>query len=266
MQKKAPIIIVLLLAAAATLLISRKVNQKDAVTIVQEEEVALPVNVIPVEERPFITLTPDAIGRNLSLYIDRLTTSAETLEYELIYQTIEGDQGAFGRINLKTESQPITKSILLGSKSAGGAVTYYPGVSGGSIALTWGATKIKENFNFVTFDPSDPTVSTQDGRLTLVLSAKSLKKGDKIVTMKTSGYPAPIPDSVAKVLAGPYAILTPTSLKSIVRLEIKLPAGEHQNPTVYELIAGKWSKLKTILKNDTLTAIPISNTFIVTSE
>jgi hypothetical protein len=267
MKKQYILAILGLVALVIGVVIAKQlISGKDKVTVVQEEEVVLPVNVIPVSERPFVTLTPDASGRYLNLGMDKLTTTEGTMEYELVYQTIEGDQGAFGRINLKTEKQPIDKPLLLGSKSAGGAVTYYPGVSGGSIALTWGETKIKENFNFLRFDPTDPVINSVDGRLTYTLTTKALKKDDVIVTMKTSGLPAGLPAQNAQLLAGPYAVLTPTAPKGTVTLSIQLPAGEHVNPTIYELAAGKWSKLKTTLKGDTVSATPTGNVFIVTTD
>lgn len=264
MKKQYILAILGLVALVIGIVVAKQlISGKDKVTVVQEEEVVLPVNVIPVIERPFVTLTPDTSGRYLNLGMDKLTTTESTMEYELVYQTIEGDQGAFGRINLKTESQPIDKPLLLGNKSAGGAVTYYPGVSGGSIALTWGDTKIKENFNFLRFEPTDPAIVSVDGRLTYTLTAKALKKDDVVVTMKTSGYPA---TPTGTVIAGPYAVLTAAAPKGVVSLSIQLPAGEHVNPTIYEFVGGKWAKLKTTLKEDAVTATPTGNTFIVTTD
>jgi hypothetical protein len=244
--------------------IAKKVFFSDKpVQTTQVVEPELPVNIIPVEERPFITLTPDASGRNVTLGINNLKSSEDTVDYELVYQTAEGDEGAFGRLNLKTEKQPIAKLTLLGSRSAGGATTYYNGVTGGSISLTWGETKVKENFNFLRFNAAEPVITSVDGRLTYTLTAKALKKDDVIITMKTSGYPvAP----TGKVIAGPYAVLTPTAPKGAVGLSILMPAGEHTNPTISELVAGKWAKLKTTVKGDALLATPTTNVFIVTED
>ncbi len=266
---KKPIILagIALVALVGGVIVAKKLMPgKDKVTVQVKDEVVLPVNVIPVEERPFVTLTPDASGHNLALGVDNLKVDNDTLEYELVYQTGEGDEGAFGRINLKTEKQPISKPLLLGSRSAGGATTYYSGVTGGAVALTWGETKIKESFNFLRFDPKSPEIKSVDGRLTYGMTAKALKKDDVIVTMKTSGYPAVLPAPNAQLLAGPYAILTPTTPKGAVTLSIQLPAGTHNNPTIYEFVGGKWSKLKTAIKADSVAATPTGNIFIVTGE
>jgi hypothetical protein len=250
-------LIALALLIVGLVIAKQLLKSKDKVTIVEEEEIVLPVNVIPIEERPFVTLKPDSSGRYLNLGIDKLVTPEKTMEYELVYQTIEGDQGAFGRINLLTEKQPIDKPLLLGSKSAGGAVTYYPGVSGGTIALTWGETKIKESFNFLRFDPKDPAITSVDGRLSYVFSATSFKKDDVVVTMKTSGYPVSLPSETDKLLAGPYAVLTPTLPKGKIQsFEIMLPAGEHLDPTIYQYLKGEWVELKTTLDSDKVKATP----------
>ncbi|MEI6690190.1 MAG: hypothetical protein WCL07_00405 [bacterium] len=267
MKKPIVLSIIALVALVGGIVVAKKlISPKSTVVTTKQEEVVLPVNVIPVEERPFVTLTPDASGRNLALGINNFKSTSSTVDYELVYQTSEGDEGAFGRMNLATETQPISKQLLLGSRSAGGATTFYNGVTGGAIALTWGETKVKESFNFIRFNPTDPTIISVDGRLTYTLTAKALKKDDVIVTMKTSGYPASLPTPTAKLLAGPYAILTPTTPKGVVTLSVQLPSGTHTNPTIYEFVSGKWAKLKTTLKGDTVTATPTTNIFIVTEE
>lgn len=231
-------------------------GSQDQVTVVPPSTPELPVNTIPVESRPYLTLTPDSTGRYLTLGINSLQ-STSTLEYELVYATLEGDQGAFGRINLETDQQPIAKLLLLGSKSAGGAVTYYPGVSGGYVSLTYDELKLKEPFNFIRFDPASPEISTQDGRVAYQLTRDAYKKDTVVVTMKTSGFPAPLPAGT-KLVAGPYAILAPSTPKGKATLTIKLPAGEFESPTVYEYVQGSWVKLASTLQSDSLTATPTS--------
>ncbi|MBT7915257.1 hypothetical protein HN588_15270 [Candidatus Bathyarchaeota archaeon] len=228
--------------------------------------VSLPINTIPVTERPFLTLTPDSTGRTLTLALDN-TEVKEVIEYELVYQAGTKQEGVFGRLNLASEKLPIEKDLLLGSRSAGGKTTYHEDVTSGSLTLSYGETKLKESFNFLRFDPSDPVMSSPDARFSIEFTAKAMAADKVVVTMKTFGYPADLPTETS-VKAGPYSYRA-DSVKGDVVLSIRLPAGEHINPTIYEYDAvfGDWVALKTILTDDTVSATAISgSTFIVTSE
>lgn len=231
-----------------------------------EEEVDLPINTIPIEERPFITLSPDESGRSLDLYVSGAPTEGE-LEYELVYQTVEVQEGVFGRLDLKNEKQPVIKSLLLGSKSAGGKVTYHEGVTGGTVTVTYGSTRLKESFSFLKFDPKDPTLLSTDGRFVATLGKTALKEGTRALTMKTFGYnKAGLPAQNAKLLAGPYHIAYATSPKGDITVEVKLPAGEHTNPTLYGWDGKSWVKLVTKLNKDSLTAISPMSAFLAVGE
>lgn len=230
-----------------------------------EEEVDLPINTIPIEQRPFITLSPDESGRSLDLYVAGAPTEGE-LEYELVYQTVEVQEGVFGRLDLETEKQPVVKSLLLGSKSAGGKVTYHEGVSGGTVTVTYGSTRLKESFNYLKFDPKDPTLLSTDGRFVATLTKTSLKEGARVLTMKTFGYQKVGLPANAKILAGPYHIAYATAPKGEIGIEIKLPAGEHTNPTIYGWDGKSWTKLATKLSKDSLTTTSSLNSFLAIGE
>lgn len=237
--------------------------------------IELPLNTLPLSERPYITLAPDSTGRSLDLTVAGAPTTTD-LEYELIYQADGKQEGAIGTLYLKTEKQPLTKSILLGSKSGGGKVTYHEGVTGGSFTVTYGLpaqageTRLKESWNFLKFNPLDPTISSTDGKFSVTLDKTALKKDQMIIIMKSFGYP----QLEGKVVAGPYHYSTQTPVKGNVTVSIKLPAGEHVNPTLYGY-DGKtlpaqagWSKLTSKLSDDTVTATTTSSfsTFLVTAE
>lgn len=254
------------LAVLAGVLFLNKKNSMTPPTPV-EEEVDLPINTIPVAERPFLTLSPDSTGRSLDLFVSGAPEAGE-LEYELVYQTVEVQEGVFGRLNLETETQPIVKSLLLGSKSAGGKVTYHEGVSGGTLTVTYGTTRLKESFNYLTFDPADPTLLSTDGRFTLTLPKTALKAGTRVLTMKTFGYAkAGLPEN-AKVVTGPYHLAYATAPKGEGSLELKLPAGEHTNPTLYGWNGKVWVKLTSKLGTDSLTTTQLggSTAFLVTAD
>lgn len=248
MKKSLVVLIVLVLLGLGLFALKRSKNPavKPAVTT---EEPELPVNTIPLEERPFITLSPDESGRNLIMSVSGAPTIGD-LEYELVYNAADKQEGVFGRLDLNLEKQPIKKTLLLGSKSGGGKVTYHEGVTGGSMTATYGSTKLKEQWNFLHFDPSDPEVSSTDVRFGATLPKTALKKGQVVIVMKSFGLPGPVTN---KVVAGPYALLTPTPLKGEVLVELKLPAGEYNNPQILAFDGKSWLPLKTTVSGETLT-------------
>jgi hypothetical protein len=260
------LVAILLVIVVGFIFFTKKSSNKPATTV-EETKVDLPINTIPVAERPFITLSPDSTGRSLNISLSG-APSEGSMEYEMIYNASGKQEGALGSIYLGTEKQPITKSILLGSKSGGGKITYHEGVTGGSITLTYGETRLKESWNYLHFDQGDPSFSTTDGKLSVTLNKTALKKDSVIITMKTFGYPK----IEGKVVAGPYGYFTQTPIKGSAMVELKLPAGEHVNPTIYEWNGTSWKKLATKLVGDTVSATSSSSlpaqagVFVVTTE
>lgn len=240
-------------------------NKSTEPTLVDDTEVDLPINTIPISERPFITLSPDSTGRSLDISLSGAPTEGE-LEYEMIYNAAGKQEGALGSIFLSSEKQPIVKSILLGSKSGGGKVTYHEGVTGGSITVTYNSTRLKESWNYLHFDPTDPSISSSDARFSATLPKTGLKKDAVVITMKTFGYEkAGLPES-AKVVSGPYGYFPESAVKGSSVVSLKLPAGEHVNPTMYEWDGNTWAMLKSNLVKDTLTANSTSTVFLVTAD
>jgi hypothetical protein len=256
-------IVAIVLAVAAVILVInyRKSHTTKPTEVIENTEPDLPINTIPVSERPFITLTPDKTGHSLSISVSGAPQKG-SMEYEMVYSASGKQEGALGTIQLASEKQPIVKDILLGSRSAGGATTYHEGVTGGSLTLTYDNTRLKESWNYLHFDPSDPSVSTTDGKLTVNLTKTALKKDEVIVTMKTFGYPK----LEGQVVAGPYGYFSQTPIKGTSSVELKLPAGDHTNPTIYEWSGTAWKKLTTKLTGDTVSATVSGNVFVVTAD
>ncbi len=239
--------------------------------------VDLPINTLPLAERPFITLSPDTTGRSLTISLSGAPTEGE-MEYEMVYNAAGKQEGALGSIFLGSELQPITKAILLGSKSGGGKITYHEGVTGGSLTVTYGLpaqageTRLKESWNYLLFNPADPVVSSTDARFSVTLEKTALKKDAVITTMKTFGYPKTGLPAETRVVAGPYGYFTQTPAKGSASVELKLPAGEHVNPTIHEWDGKAWKKLTTKLEGDTVTATATGSlpaqagVFLVTAE
>ena len=265
-NKKLVISLVLIAIISALVVLVIRKNSSDP-TPTTPPAVSLPINTIPVSERPYLTLTPDSSGRSLQLSLSN-TEIKEVMEYELVYQAGTKQEGVFGRLNLSTETLPIEKDLLLGSRSAGGKTTYHEDVTGGSLTLTYGTTKLKESFNFLRFTSSDPVYSSPDARFSVELAPTALAKDKVVVTMKSFGLPSELPQGTT-LIAGPYSYHTASTVKGKGTVSIRLPAGEHINPTIYEYdaVSSDWTLLATKLSEDTVTATPVSgNTFIVTSD
>ena len=272
MNKKALVAIVgiALVVIVGIVMVINKRNTGPKV-VEDNTQIDLPINTIPLAERPVITLRPDSTGRSLDISLSQAPTEGE-LEYEMIYNASGKQEGALGSIFLSSEKQPIVKSILLGSKSGGGKITYHEGVTGGSITVTYGPprlangeageTRLKESWNYLHFDPTDPVISSTDAKFHVTLPKTALKKGAVVITMKTFGYPT----MEGKVVAGPYGYFAQTEIKGSSQVEIKLPAGEHVNPTIYEYSGTAWKKLVTKLTGDTVSATATGSIFVVTAE
>ncbi len=266
MKKPALIItiVVVILALIGIVWFMNKSNNQN-VPVDEEPAVELPINVLPLSERPFITLSPDSTGRSLDIALSGAPTDGE-MEYEMIYSASGKQEGALGSIFLGSEKQPIVKSILLGSKSGGGKITYHEGVTGGSITVTYADTRLKESWNYLHFNPEDPSISSTDVRFSVDLPKTALKKDSVIITMKTFGYEkVGLPES-AKVVSGPYGYFTQTAVKGSAKVSLKLPAGEHVNPTLYEWDGKMWKKLVTKLDGDSVSSTATGHVFLVTAE
>ena len=262
-MKKSTLIVVVGSALVVIVGIVMVINKRnDGPKVVEDHtQIDLPINTIPLSERPVITLRPDSTGRSLDISLSQAPTEGE-LEYEMIYNASGKQEAALGSIFLSTEKQPIVKSILLGSKSGGGKITYHEGVTGGSITVTYGETRLKESWNYLHFDPTDPVISSTDAKFHVTFGKTALKKDAVVVTMKTFGYPM----MEGKVVAGPYGYFAQTEIKGSSQVELKLPAGEHVNPTIYEYTGTAWKKLVTKLTGDTVSATATGSIFVVTAE
>lgn len=255
--------IIILVVTAFALVFVRRVRQNNDIDRTPDVTPVLPINQIPLKDRPFITLTPDDTGRNLDLLADNMIAK-EVVEYELVYDAGGIQEGAFGRIDFEVEETPVTKTLLLGSKSAGGAVTYHEGVTGGSLSLIYSEQKLKEDFNFLTTG-EDATFGSKDGRFEAIATAKNIKKGKKVVVMKTFGLPSSLD---GEVIAGPYGIFAPkTAALGKLDVNITVPSSAGTSPILYMFTAGEWKEVKTTAEGNILSASAVDgNVFVVITQ
>lgn len=257
-------VVLILLVGFAIFFLTKKSDTNQSETN-QETVVELPINTLELSQRPFLTLAPDSTGRSLNMSLAGAPTEG-VLEYEMIYNASGKQEGALGSIFLDTEKQPITKAILLGSKSGGGKVTYHEGVTGGSLTLVYDDVRLKESWNYLHFDMADPTFSSTDAKFNLELGKTALKDDSVIITMKTFGYAKTGLAEEVKIVAGPYGYFTQTPIKGTATVTLTLPAGEHVEPTIYEWNGTTWKKLVTELDGDKVSATATGNVFVVVTQ
>jgi len=198
MKKILPIIIVIIviLTAIGGFLIWRgKRVTQEATTEPEQEGVLIET---ALEERPYVTLTPRADGREFTLEIARIK-NAKKIEYELVYLSQGLSRGVVGTVDLKGESE-ISRKLLLGTCSRN-VCKYDEGVEEGTLTLRFrdpnGVRKFVSDFHL---QQGEDRLSSKDGNFTLEgkLSADTF-----YITMATIGLPQEIKE---KMVGGPYGI------------------------------------------------------------
>ena len=182
----------------------------------EEEEIALLD--VALNDRPVASLTPSSDGHYLYLKISKIKIEgAETLDYELLYQTSEGvTQGVPGTVKMSTlESQGEVKSfsseLLLGSESSG-KFRYDEGVEKGSLTLRFrnsdGKLLVKFATEFVLKNNITELKFPTDS-----FNVKFSKPVDGFVLlMETFGLPE---SSQYEVVNGPFGLFTSVNLTKI---------------------------------------------------
>lgn len=158
---------------------------------------------IPLEERPFTTLTPKEDGHYLNLVIEGIKVAdAKKVDYELVYKLPDGRaQGVPGTVEIT--GAKIERPLLLGSESSG-KFRYDEGVAEGSLSLRFRNEKgkligkLSTDFHLQK-DPDE--ITSMDGGLKYKLDKPV--KNVFFVTMDTFG----LPKMVQGVHQGPTAIL-----------------------------------------------------------
>lgn len=129
-KKYLPLIIFVLGLLAMVVLIFGVLRGRKEAEPADEDMVAE----IPFEKRPFVSLVPSEDGHWLKMAIDMIKVDAETLDYELLYQTDAGiTQGVPGTAKIEVGAK-IERDLLLGSESSG-KFRYDEGVEEGTLTL-----------------------------------------------------------------------------------------------------------------------------------
>lgn len=245
-----------------TLLLSGCLNKKTEKPV-ERPKIQETVNTVPVDKRPYSVLSfSDSgrfpAGRELKLEIAD-GKNATSIEYELEYQAGTLVQAGIGSINPKGEKLPLSRDILLGSCSAGGACSYSEDVKGGTLLLRFKGSDIgslKGEWNF--YDPgNDGKLASRDAKFQL--DAPGLKNSYALIA-QTLGFPPKVNDGV---IAGPYHLETTVDKTGGMQLIMRL--NEEQAKAVLWLWNGKeLQKIPAEISGKTLSAkVNSSGTYLV---
>ena len=177
--------------------------------VVEEPQEAL--TEVPLENKPFTSLTPKADGHWVTLKIEKLNKvlGAQTIDYELLYKAKSGTQGTPGTVKLAGIDR-IEREILFGSES-NKKFRYDEGVEEGTLTLRFRDAKGKLLGKMSTdfhLQSGVSKLTSLDGNFEFILDKISK---NYFVTMGTFGLPAQagLPDKFAdKVESGPYGVFS----------------------------------------------------------
>lgn len=174
-----------------------KSSKKEVVVDLNDESTIADV---PLEKRPVVSLipVPDTLGNfghYLKLKVEKIQVDADSVDYELLYQTkAEITQGVPGIADIKGKNS-FEADLLLGTESSG-KFRYDEGVENGSISLKFrkGGKLVAKFITDFHMQTGVTEISSADGKFTHTLD--KVQKGVFFVTMQTIG----VPDSSFKSL------------------------------------------------------------------
>lgn len=256
-MKKSVIAIVgiLILIIGGVIFWRMKPSTETEVATPTKKRIVQPVNIIPQEERPYISISPQADGRNVTIAVESVKKAADEVEYELEYQAGTLLQGAFGSIDLS--STPATEKILLGSCSAGGACTYHEDVKGGSLTTTFGGAEdysLKTDWKYIDNSAKESSFSSKDGKFQI--EATALTKTRYLIIGNASGIPE---GYEGKIASEPYSLELSSSITGEATLSIR--AASEESLTILGWSGTSWESFETTqdgkLATATVSVLPL---------
>jgi hypothetical protein len=213
----------------------------------QKKRVAVPENVIPVAERPYLKIAPKD-ARNLTLSVVEVKKAADAVEYELEYQAGTLLQGAFGELEL--DSLPAEKTILLGSCSAGGACTYHEDIQGGSLLTRFSGPELyalKSDWRYFDNKTRETAVGSKDAKFQL--ESTDLATERYIIVFNNAGYPEGLEGTP---ISDPYSLSTVGTVSGTGTLTLR--ANEEGGSQIMGWDGKAWHEFETTVDGKTLTA------------
>ena len=229
------------------------------------------VNLVQVSDRPYVTLSPASgkhpAGTEVEITIHNTTLGSTEADYELEYQAGSLLQGAFGSADFAIDPPPVSKTILLGTCSAGGKCDYNKDVVGGTLLLRLEGGEqtfaVKGEWTYQLMSEREGEFSSRDSKFRVDIGTSGLPSSAYVIVMETMGLPEEVE---GEILAGPYHIAA-ASKPSFKSAELTVRLSE---PTESAQLLGwtgsKWEEIDSDLAEKTLTAqIESFTTFVIVS-
>jgi len=252
--------IALLLLIAGIFMVVKSKTTAEVPAATQKKKLSLPTNIIPLEDRPYITIEPLADGHNLQIHAYNLRKEATTMEYELEYQAGTLLQGAFGETNL--DKLPTTTKILLGSCSAGGACTYHEEVQGGSLLTRYVGGEdpyaLKSDWKYIDNKAKNVAFTSKDAKFQI--DGKPLAQQRYLVIFNAPGYPDKAPGTIVSEI---YSLATSSSLTGEAILTIRANE-ETAGMQIASWDGTTWKKHQSQIDGKMVTAtVPLTELYMV---
>lgn len=202
-MKHLPIFIIvgfILLLSLGGFIVFNLVSREKTSDSVQEQV----IKELPLEGRPFVSLTPAKSGQELTLSVTKIPSGVSTLEYELVYNTASDIvQGVPGSVAVEGKEE-ITRNLTLGTCSSG-VCRYDKGVKDTTLTIRLRdakgklVSKLSTGVELLTKERELPST---DGKFKLTLDKVPL---GYFIVMQTSGLPGKISGNL---IDGPYGVFT----------------------------------------------------------
>lgn len=189
----------------------------------------------PLEERPYVSLTPSADAHEITLNISRIM-HGQSVEYEFSYQTKAGlSQGAIGTIDLKGKSET-SRKFLLGACSKN-VCRYDEGVEEGSLLLRFrDDDKVRKFFTEFRLQKDGGQLSSADGKFTLI---GKFPVNVYFIVMSTIGLPENLEEE--KISSSPYGVFSSGTV--VLKDSEVLLTGEGENNKIFFWGGKSWETL-----------------------
>ena len=224
----------------------------------RKRKISEPVNVIDLEDRPYIMVKPNSDGRNLTISVDSLKIEATDVEYELEYKSGSLQQGVFGTISLA--SLPASTQQLMGSCSAGGSCTYHEDVTGGSLVTRFLAKEnyaLKTEWRYIENTQAESQLGSTDAKFQL--------SGDDLSGVKIAiiGDASGLPEEVeGTVVSAPYYLSTVPSITGTAELTMR--ADEEGDLKIMGWNGTEWVEFEGTVDGKSITAtVDLMQTYVV---
>lgn len=262
-KKIIPIILVaLVLLVGGGFAISKMGSEKPAEeeTTKKKNTVLEPKNIIDLAMRPYVKISPVSGGHHLDLEIVEVKKDATEVEYELEYQSGTLLQG-FQEV-LQLDALPAKTQKLLGSQSAGGAITYHEEIKGGSLQLRFIGPEnyvLKQDWKYFENTDKGTEFSSKDAKFQI--NSDDLATNRLLIIYNTPGVPEGLEGEIA---SDAYVLTSTTSLDGEATVSIRA------NDEVEGLImmgydGNEWVELDSTVEGKVVTAeaAPLMELYVV---